>query len=82
LRREHCAGKSTGDYDNELRKQSNLDDLIKKQLPAELARENRTKRVSREQNELAQILEKRKQRCAQSVKESNHYSLPSVISIS
>jgi len=71
LRREDRTSECTGDYDNELRKQSNLDDLIEKQLPPELVRENRTKRVGREQNDLAQILKKREQRRAQHIKKSN-----------
>ena len=36
-------------------------------------RENGTKSVSRQQHNLAQVLEKRQQRRAQSAKEANHY---------
>src|SRR6266705_200751 len=59
LCREHRASECTGDYDDKLRKQSNLDDLIEKQLPPELVRKNTTKRVRRQQHDFAQIFEER-----------------------
>jgi len=37
--------------------------------------ENGTKRIGRQQHKLAQVLKKREQRRAKSVKESNHHSL-------
>jgi hypothetical protein len=47
--------------------------LIQEQFPPQLVRENGTKSVSRQQHNLAQVLEKRQQRRAQSAKEANHY---------
>jgi hypothetical protein len=73
LCREYRSSKRAGDYDDELRKQSNFDNLVEKQFPTELMGKNGTKRVSSQQDEFTEILDKRDERCAEGAKEVDHY---------
>jgi hypothetical protein len=70
---EHCTSERASDYDDELRKQSYFDNLIKEQFPPELVGENGTKRISSQKDEFAEILDERDQRRAEGAKEADHY---------
>jgi hypothetical protein len=74
LGRENRAGESTCYHDQELRQQSDLHDLIKKQLPAKPVCENRPKCVKGEQHQFAQILKKRENRSSEGVEKSNNHA--------
>ena len=67
LRGKNRTGETSGDDDDQLRQQSNFDDLIEKQFPPQLVGKDRHERVGREHDDLAEILEKRQKSCAQPV---------------
>ena len=73
LRRKNRSGEAARDYDNDLREQAYLYDLIEKQLPTELVCENRTKCVRGEEHDLAEILKKREKRAPKCVEETNDH---------
>ena len=52
---ENRAGKSAGNHDDQLREQTDLDDLAQEQFPTQPCVKTERKRFGREQNELTEI---------------------------
>ena len=65
LGREDRAGECARDHDDELRKQPDLDDLFHEQAPADLLRKRRADRLTRQDDDVANVDDEGNDRASQ-----------------
>jgi hypothetical protein len=73
LRGKNRASETAGDDHHQLRKQPDLDDLIKKQFPTQPVSEKRAEGVGAKHHNFAQILNEPNERPAECAKKSNKH---------